>query len=214
MCREHLSHKVITSAHVGSSPRVQGTRIPDHYWWQLVRFIPACAGNTPTSVLLLGVVTVHPRVCREHGMTGRPLMAVIGSSPRVQGTLLGIVPDTPPWRFIPACAGNTTGANGWPGCSTVHPRVCREHRTKALRKEFDTVHPRVCREHVLIIQSRNSSRGSSPRVQGTQDYQQQATRQWRFIPACAGNTHPADCISGGLPVHPRVCREHSFGKQR
>ncbi len=72
----------------GSSPRARGTlplvvRVPGK-----PRFIPACAGNTPSSEAFMRQIAVHPRVRGEHADFYRQTMRVV--------------------RFIPACAGNTS----------------------------------------------------------------------------------------------------------
>ena len=53
-----------------------------------------------------------------------------------------------------------------------------------------------------------SSRGSSPRVQGTQAIDEEEARERRFIPACAWNTPELKQTNTLAAVHPRVCREH------
>ena len=93
----------------------------------------------------------------------------MGSSPRVRGTLpiqwLRVVAC----RIIPACAGNTTGAN------------------TATRRTRD--HPRVCGEHRIGLMLFNAYQGSSPRVRGTPHVELQFERGRGIIPACAGNTY-------------------------
>ena len=86
VCRERLILE-LDSVHVGgSSPRVQGTLSINLGLPVQLRFIPACAGNaiarsrSPTSY------SVHPRVCRERGVTDLDIERMHGSSPRVQGT--------------------------------------------------------------------------------------------------------------------------------
>ena len=72
------------------------------------------------------------------------------------------------------------------------------------------VHPRVCGEHFFSGLKRKAHVGSSPRVRGTPKLLHRAAEQFRFIPACAGNTVYS---SGGGPyisVHPRVCGEHAI----
>ena len=72
------------------------------------RFIPACAGNSLRSDRSHSCVPVHPRVCGEQVFDLGDLLAHLGSSPRVRGTVgLGhhVAFDL---RFIPACAGNRT----------------------------------------------------------------------------------------------------------
>ena len=70
------------------------------------------------------------------------------------------------------------------------------------------VHPRVCGEHTILKMPVTARTGSSPRVRGTQGGQLPQTGRWRFIPACAGNTHCSKAWSLWRPVHPRVCGEH------
>ncbi len=114
---------------------------------------------------------------------------IYGSSPRMRGTLLAklIAPDSK--RFIPAYAGNTSIVRACPIPVPVHPRVCGEH-TKAI--------PGV----VLRV-------GSSPRMRGTLESKQLLKLFHRFIPAYAGNTLTSKAVDDTVPVHPRVCGEHT-----
>ena len=194
---------------ISSSPRVRGTptqRLPRS---TAIRFIPACAGNTPRCGRCSGRSTVHPRVCGEHASASPPVAISAGSSPRVRGT-----------RRWPAGVGHTI---------TVHPRVCGEHRCGAVfvplvsgssprvrgtpparaesryRSRFipacagntdsyrsvivnDPVHPRVCGEHIVYATLTDYTTGSSPRVRGTPRPDGLKQLAGRFIPACAGNT--------------------------
>ena len=91
----------------GSSPRVRGTgglHLPQQ---REHRFIPACAGNRPSSARSSAPSSVHPRVCGEQVPGSRRSRRSGGSSPRVRGTA-SVDPDlVAPSRFIPACAGNS-----------------------------------------------------------------------------------------------------------
>ena len=49
--------------------------------------------------------------------------------------------------------------------------------------------------------------GSSPRVRGTGYRAGSPTRNGRFIPACAGNSHAINLNRAARSVHPRVCGE-------
>ena len=173
----------------GSSPRVRGTheyaqRIP-----LLHRFIPACAGNTTYTIKSATTTSVHPRVCGEHDGCGPPPSGPRGSSPRVRGTRKTVAAIPAPDRFIPACAGNT---------NSISPRSC-----------IWTVHPRVCGEHHDPHMPTATHSGSSPRVRGTRVKMEELLYEFRFIPACAGNTRECALSTARPAVHPRVCGEHA-----
>ena len=178
----------MTGASSGSSPRVRGTLRRVAEFLELVRFIPACAGNTRNRSYSFSQLAVHPRVCGEHKPTQIEAIGRYGSSPRVRGTQQRKLSEATLNRFIPACAGNTEWCAPPPWQSTVHPRVCGEHyRTGRLT---------------------NPMAGSSPRVRGTRDSRRRRRRSERFIPACAGNTPDTRASMHCTPVHPRVCGEH------
>ena len=114
--------------------------------------------------------------------------AMMGSSPRVRGTLHPPSGRQQPAGIIPACAGNTHQAYASRRWRRDHPRVCGEHY-------FGGV--------VHLIQQ-----GSSPRVRGTPRIIQVVEFGSGIIPACAGNTHTASFPSRKTWDHPRVCGEH------
>ena len=89
---EHLLSTLAYLAICGSSPHARGTlRVPRNPS-AIVRFIPACAGNTIAVITMLDLSA--------------------GSSPHARGTQEMQTAGTDPRRFIPACAGNTRDANG------------------------------------------------------------------------------------------------------
>ncbi len=173
---------------LGSSPRVRGTRSVSDGLIAMRRFIPACAGNTSLLKTEADLVSVHPRVCGEHRQSGPIGASGCGSSPRVRGTPAQRQTRVHPYRFIPACAGNT--------CRPQQPCMRR------------SVHPRVCGEHFCSRRRKRFSVGSSPRVRGTLCSEIYTSRTPRFIPACAGNTIPGCFAHRDIAVHPRVCGEH------
>ena len=118
----------------------------------------------------------------------------IGSSPRVRGTPSPVPVAKPGHRFIPACAGNASGAFASRLASPVHPRVCGERRDNWLIQDL--------------------SGGSSPRVRGTRSSRGLEQWRFRFIPACAGNACRATTSRTCNSVHPRVCGERSVSSRR
>ena len=187
VCGEQSQAAKACPQHTGSSPRVRGTERIDHQTGQQLRFIPACAGNSPHLSASGGDHPVHPRVCGEQILSVVPCETYCGSSPRVRGTVLGVSGKDPSGRFIPACAGNRVEFYAIQDCMPVHPRVCGEQIVGA---------------HGMM-----PCPGSSPRVRGTVFQRRFAIVDGRFIPACAGNRRDTGAALHDLAVHPRVCGE-------
>ncbi len=131
----------------GSSPRVRGTDDRASRTYPPVRFIPARAGNRTGPIRSRPTRPVHPRACGEQLMMVWRVMANIGSSPRVRGTVTTAFAVGGPVRFIPARAGNRLAPDPLVGLRPVHPRACGEQVTW------------------LVFAA--TSAGSSPRVRGT-----------------------------------------------
>ena len=187
VCGEQFKAGGIGSIPDGSSPRVRGTVNICALRPVCFRFIPACAGNRVTGSLLMGTQAVHPRVCGEQASMETPFEAAAGSSPRVRGTVKLWQGLHWLFRFIPACAGNSSVSKF---SSLVKP-----------------VHPRVCGEQIRLLLGMALSTGSSPRVRGTGLWSDRADAGGRFIPACAGNRLRQNKRSQATAVHPRVCGE-------
>ena len=131
----------------GSSPRVRGTVLLVAETPLEGRFIPARAGNGPSTCLTTTPTTVHPRACGERPADQVPGKVKAGSSPRVRGTVVLTPTRSCRLRFIPARAGN--GSLVTSGNITV------------------TVHPRACGERFALPEPSITHTGSSPRVRGT-----------------------------------------------
>ena len=152
----------------GSSPRMRGTRAVRAACGRAGGIIPAYAGNTRWMIPPVRARGDHPRVCGEHCGEHSASFGVLGSSPRMRGTLGRRVVGLCLVGIIPAYAGNTTARNA---------------STKAKRD-----HPRVCGEHSRRGSAGLSFGGSSPRMRGT-PFVVIAVTVWRgIIPAYAGNT--------------------------
>ncbi len=176
----------------GSSPLARGTRkiYPTQYDQQ--RFIPAGAGNTPPAAYRRRQLPVHPRWRGEHWFGPRGLMPARGSSPLARGTLFHQVCMKRDGRFIPAGAGNTSGA----ACAVLSA----------------SVHPRWRGEHAYRQVQGNEDAGSSPLARGTHLQLSLGNLQIRFIPAGAGNTNWSREVQRFSSVHPRWRGEHRLGQ--
>ncbi len=187
-CGEHIALNDRAGSMSGSSPRMRGTPVADLVRQQLVRFIPAHAGNTSAEPCSIMQTPVHPRACGEHGCKLPGIFPPHGSSPRMRGTRITGANRILCPRFIPAHAGNTPS-----------PRTMRSPTS---------VHPRACGEHVFRARCDGDNIGSSPRMRGTRHAVFPQLQPHRFIPAHAGNTSAAVVIIVLVPVHPRACGEH------
>ena len=188
LCGEHFGDLTVKAGVTGSSPPVRGTRCLRLGFGRVLRFIPACAGNTVIRLAINERPPVHPRLCGEHLEAFGARVQEYGSSPPVRGTP---TLESHVWgdqRFIPACAGNT--------------RQTQHEITSA------TVHPRLCGEHMAMGHRVAAKCGSSPPVRGTLPRYSWRFPFNRFIPACAGNTGPCAAVGALVPVHPRLCGEH------
>ena len=174
----------------------------------ILRFIPACAGNSYGNRTASQRNTVHPRVCGElPSATARP-RSVSGSSPRVRGTRGDAGQAELAARFIPACAGNSSTTRTARRPTTVHPRVCGELLRLAASLAISCgSSPRVRGTRPQRRPVRPPLHGSSPRVRGTRGAPSDQPPPRRFIPACAGNSVGRRGKGGTHAVHPRVCGE-------
>ena len=146
-CGEHKTGQLQSSASCGSSPRVWGTPHVPGCYFLCRRFIPTRVGNTRTMPARCRMDSVHPHACGEHAAANGASVIVVGSSPRVWGTLTIRFRQSLKPRFIPTRVGNTLLYWLCSACTAVHPHACGEH----LEPDANA-----------IINS-----GSSPRVWGT-----------------------------------------------
>ena len=206
---EHVIVGIAPEPLVGSSPRARGTPHVAGGSVHLVRFIPACAGNTPRQRPSQGLRSVHPRVRGEHLSTFAHLLPETGSSRGARGTPPTVRVSRPGGRFIPACAGNTRLSTCALSEMTVHPRVRGEHLNGGRDTESPAGSSRVRGEHLLLRNPGSGVNGSSPRARGTRAGGFDPRPRRRFIPACAGNTSASRDGGPAAPVHPRVRGEHA-----
>ena len=93
---------------VGSSPRVRGKHGEIHGGEQVLRIIPASAGQTANRPIRHPHGSDHPRECGANSSGGNKVCSRNGSSPRVRGKLLLLSCEPSALRIIPASAGQTS----------------------------------------------------------------------------------------------------------
>ena len=130
-------------------------------------------------------------MCGEQTSVPPPVSVGSGSPPRVRGTALPGVTQTPRERITPACAGNSSRVN------CVIPK-CKDH-------------PRVCGEQMSMTREEAIAVGSPPRVRGTVRPGPRRAAHSRITPACAGNRNMIPLSSVPQKDHPRVCGEQAPG---
>ena len=173
----------------GLSPLARGTRNSLRIRQQKYRFIPAGAGNTALLCRSRSVPTVYPRWRGEHGNRSLNSTPASGLSPLARGTHLSPYEFYAPSRFIPAGAGNTA--------------------SHSIRWFSMTVYPRWRGEHVTWRRPAIDFSGLSPLARGTLEPVFLSARNFRFIPAGAGNTRVFLRRWLTLAVYPRWRGEHS-----
>ena len=167
MCGECAVSAITAACRFGSSPHVRGTPCEDDGSVPARRFIPACAGNASRPAAGSRPCAVHPRMRGERQRENDHAPRDDGSSPHARGTLHIVSVDLGGNRFIPACAGNAAHHAHNPSLDSVHPRMRGERTPNGKVSCCET--------------------GSSPHARGTRAVIWYAIRQFRFIPACAGN---------------------------
>ena len=185
---EHSPPPAARTLRAGSSPLARGTPPEGDLLRDVIRFIPARAGNTRPGATPRRRTPVHPRSRGEHQQQTPVEWYADGSSPLARGTRRAAHRVRPHRRFIPARAGNTGSAPRARGTGSVHPRSRGEHPPPA--------------------PTGGRCSGSSPLARGTLDRLRPRPRAHRFIPARAGNTVGTARLSLTRPVHPRSRGEH------
>ena len=187
-CGEHYPPDDLWNGGRGSSPRMRGTRRGIAWSRYAPGIIPADAGNTHDGLIVAVFLQDHPRGCGEHVRLSAIVAPILGSSPRMRGTLGSRYAAVQAIGIIPADAGNTLSQPWWIRVSGDHPRGCGEHK-----EAFG---------QALL------NRGSSPRMRGTHFYYICPIYEQRIIPADAGNTSYHHRLWLAWRDHPRGCGEH------
>ena len=208
---EHLVRLAEGRGYVGSSPLARGTLEGLALAHAHDRFIPARAGNTPTSSRTATASPVHPRSRGEHLNTHRAAPLAFGSSPLARGTLHRSLERGTSRQVHPRSRGEHALQQAKPrrlsGSSplargtlyTFIPSLFRDRFIPARAGNTTTatpapdgrpVHPRSRGEHTSPARRYRPRHGSSPLARGTPVQRLVLPAHPRFIPARAGNT---DC---------------------
>ena len=124
---EHVSSAAGIVTSYGSAPHARGTLCTQHIFQKIVRFSPACAGNTASGSSQSRWWTVQPRMRGEHRSARQCRTVDYGSAPHARGTRCKAFARLQPSRFSPACAGNTLLAARIVIEYAVQPRMRGEH---------------------------------------------------------------------------------------
>ena len=190
----------------GLSPRVRGNLLPPLVQPDILRSIPACAGEPSCGSAGRSRWWVYPRVCGEPprrrcspitawvyprvcGGTlprNRGLTPLPGLSPRVRGNPAEGTSIFKGARSIPACAGEPCMRKLSHGRYRVYPRVCGGTAARSSRRQARRVYPRVCGGTARPAWMTSGHTGLSPRVRGNPRDGNGTEFCRGSIPACAG----------------------------
>ena len=150
----------------------------------------------------------HPRACGEHLWLWRGTGRVLGSSPRLRGTLGVIYVRAVFHGIIPALAGNTNRRKTARGRARDHPRACGEHSPPGQNASTTPGSSPRLRGTPNCPSSPPCGAGSSPRLRGTRRRGSRRCFRPGIIPALAGNTSRSNSSRPTSRDHPRACGEH------
>ena len=184
-CGANLGISAYDSQGNGSSPRVRGKPHEDLACGQIIRIIPASAGQTRVGSIIDRAPADHPRECGANADETTPDYSDVGSSPRVRGKQSQARHGTAAHRIIPASAGQTG----------MSPNVTVWHSD----------HPRECGANHLDPALFIPPQGSSPRVRGKPSPICRTECAPRIIPASAGQTSRKPERNASWEDHPREC---------
>ena len=150
--------------------------------------IPAHAGLTRQRLWCVAAGRDHPRACGAH--TGSSCIGSTspGSSPRMRGSPMKALHSVTSIGIIPAHAGLTASSTDNSLSSWDHPRACGAHNSSRYE--------------------RSVTKGSSPRMRGSQFYYPKFQNIVGIIPAHAGLTDGPRFYADAVRDHPRACGAH------
>ena len=188
-CGAHMHCLLLSVLLPGSSPRMRGSLFSRCGFRAALGIIPAHAGLTLCVLQIHAGNRDHPRACGAHYLRLSIQYAMLGSSPRMRGSLDHPRADAAVGGIIPAHAGLTLV------------------RWQCQSPTWD--HPRACGAHDLYALLDGSVLGSSPRMRGSLSGRAGGSAPEGIIPAHAGLTKTPGSTSFTSRDHPRACGAHS-----
>ena len=151
--------------------------------------IPALAGNTAATGLVVGHDGDHPRSRGEYNIHQVACETAAGSSPLSRG--------------IPSCAGSFVLGRG------IIPALAGNTKQPLPRVKGGSDHPRSRGEYWVAESSWGRQVGSSPLSRGILVLGNHSRERPRIIPALAGNTFPRRRRARDARDHPRSRGEYA-----
>lgn len=130
VCGEQSADQMAAFCNQGSSPRVRGAGIFIYFVYIYFGIIPARAGSSSNRSMTIGTSRDHPRVRGEQNAHSVRTVPVLGSSPRVRGTVDGERDALTRRGIIPARAGSSGPAP----CSPSPPGIIPAHAGSSLSR--------------------------------------------------------------------------------
>ena len=168
---------------------MRGKRAPSATHTRSGRIIPAHAGQTRRTCNYGCSCSDHPRACGANVDQTTIATRENGSSPRMRGKQILLVPLCAVLRIIPAHAGQT---------SEIRAVICKP-----------SDHPRACGANVMGASGEACKVGSSPRMRGKPGQVEESGTAVRIIPAHAGQTTSPHLVLRRMSDHPRACGANS-----
>ena len=106
-CGAHHRMDVLMAGLPGSSPRMRGSPLRGSGNDRRNGIIPAHAGLTTSATARTPVCRDHPRACGAHALARSAILWILGSSPRMRGSLFHYPISLKSAGIIPAHAGLT-----------------------------------------------------------------------------------------------------------
>ena len=189
----------------GLSPPVRGSRRGGGDDHQLLRSIPARAGEPPPRVTERPVLAVYPRPCGGATRAGIIMRSLGGLSPPVRGAHLDNVRLVNDRGLSPPVRGSREHIGHEPRQLRSIPARAGEPWYVSIATASAAVYPRPCGGAGIARPFRGVGDGLSPPVRGSPSTVSFMSTPLRSIPARAGEPRPSARGLAGREVYPRPC---------